>query len=176
MIMAQQEQTLRQYQDYLRERMEAARGEDSSEKIMLLGFLSGGRQYLIDSRDVMEVNQVSELEPIPLGKPWAVGAANIKGSVHAIIDFSVLMGGERTKRGKFLVLTDEIMPLAAIYIEAIAGLFPIDVVGDLSLKKEVGMPDWIAGNYHLGQRYFLVDASKLAVDASFSKLQSGESQ
>lgn len=173
--MAEQHQTLRQYQEYLRERMDAARSEDASEKIMLLGFLSGGRHYLIDSRDVDEVHQISTLEPIPLGKPWAIGAANIKGSVHAITDFSVLMGGERTKRGKFMVLTEDIMPGAALFIEAIAGLFDIDVVGDLSLTREAGMPDWIAGNYEIGQRYFLVDASKLSVDASFSKLQSGES-
>lgn len=175
--MAEKHQTLRQYQEYLLQRMQAARGEGGAEKIVMLGFLSGGRHYLIDGRDVEDVHQLSTLEPIPVAKPWAVGAANIKGTVHAITDFSILMGGERTKRGKFMVLTQDIMAGSAINIEAISGLYDLNEIGELSPGREAAMPDWISGHYPIGgNRYFLVDALKLAVDVRFSKLQSGESQ
>ena len=174
--MSAQYQTLREYQDDLLARMEAAHKEGAAEKIMMLGFVSGGRHYLIDGRDVVELHQPSTLEPIPVAKPWAVGAANIKGTVHAITDFSILMGGERTKRGKFLVLAPEIMAGSAINIDTISGLYDLKEIGELNPGKEDAMPQWISGHYALGQTYFLVDTAKLVVDTRFSNLQSGESQ
>lgn len=168
--------TLREYQEYLRHRMDAAKAAGIADKIVLLGFTSGGKQYLIDGRDVVEVYQRTTLEPIPLAKPWAVGAANIKGSVYAVTDFSLLLGGERTKRGKFLVISPEIIQGSAIIIESISGLFDLKDLGDFIPKNDSQSFDWVVGSYYNGQQFYLLDAHKLAQDTRFSKLQSGESQ
>lgn len=171
--------TLRAYQEYLRDRMEAARANSGVEQIVLFGFTSAGRHFLVDGRDVVDVHQISQLQPIPMAKPWAVGAANIKGSVLAVTDFSILLGGERTKKGKFMVLVPEVTEGAAILIESIAGLYELKDVGELSplsLTEDSGMPSWISGSYHIGQRHYMVDTMKMAQDVRFSKLQSGDSQ
>lgn len=174
--MAKQNQSLREFQESLRQRMDAARDENASEKVVMLGFSAGGRQYLVDGRDVIDVHQTTVIEPIPIAKPWAIGAANIQGSVHTITDFAVLMGGDRIKKGKFLTISPHIMEGAAFLIDGTSGLFDPKDVGELSLAREAGMPEWISGFYQMGQRYFLVDAKKLASDQRFSKLQNGESQ
>lgn len=166
--------TLREYQIYLRDRMEAARLNSSIEKVILFGFVSGGRNFLIDGRDVLDVHQMSTLGPIPAAKPWAIGAANIKGSVMSVTDFSVLMGGERSKKGKFMVLTNEIMPGAAIMIESISGLFDQKEIGEMMPIKNAELPGWIVGVYQIGQQYFMVDSQKLIADDRFSKLQIGD--
>lgn len=171
--------SLREYQEYLRNRMEAARAGEGGDKVILLGFNSGGKRYLVDGRDVLDVHQLTTIEPMPAAKAWAIGAANIKGSVHAVTDFSVLMGAERTKRGKFMVLSPDLLPGAAILIESISGLFDVRELGNASHPVEgVGHPEWIVGCYQIGQQpYFLIDMAKMAGDVRFSKLQqSGDSQ
>lgn len=168
--------TLRDYQVHVRERMEAARGEADMEHVVFLGFVSGGRNFLIDGRDVIDVHQLSTLEPIPGSKPWVAGAANIKGSVCAVTDFSLLLGGAATKKGKFMVLSNEIIPGAAILIDSISGIFDEKDIGELGSSAGADLPEWVIGTHHVGTQFFLVDAVKLANDSRFSKLQSGESQ
>lgn len=169
--------TLKDYQLHVRDRMEAARGEADQENIVFLGFVSGGRNLLIDGRDVIDVHQLSVLEPIPSSKPWVSGAANIKGSVCAVTDFSILLGGEVTKKGKFMVLSNEIIPGAAILIDSISGIFNEKDLGQATPLDDRNLPEWIIGMHHLSAtNFFLVDAVKLANDSRFSKLQSGESQ
>lgn len=169
--------TLREYQEYLRNRMEAARKGEGVEKVVLLGFVSGGKHYLVDGRDVVDVHQMTNLEPIPAAKPWAIGAANIKGSVYAVTDFSILAGGERTRRGKFMVVAPGIMAGSAILIEAISGLFDVKDVGELTPPTDAQVPAWVIGSYFInGHKNFVLDIAKLAIDHRFSKLQSGDTQ
>lgn len=168
--------TLREYQEYLQHRMDAAKASGIADKIILLGFSSGGKQYLIDGRDVVEVYHRTTLEPIPLAKPWAVGAANIKGSVYAITDLSLLLGGERTKNGKFLVISPEIIQGSAIIIESISGLFDLSDLGDFIPASDAQSFDWVIGSYYNGQQSYLLDAHKLSQDIRFSKLQSGSGE
>lgn len=174
--------SLREYQENLRSRMDAVKSQDASSKVVLLGFLSGDKHYLIDGTDVVDVHHVTPMEPIPLAKPWAIGVANIKGSVYSITDFSALIDSLPSKRnvgslqrGKYLILSQDIISGAALYIDSLTGLFDLNDVGELNTGVEAGMPEWIDGHHLVGHRYFLVDAAKLAVDTRFSKLQSGES-
>lgn len=169
-------QSLRDYQEYLRNRMEEARKGDGVEKAVFLGFVSGGRHFLVDGRDVDDVHDATTTVPIPLAKPWAVGAANVKGTVYAVTDFSVLMGGGATRKGKFMVLAPGVMPGAAILIDRISGLFDPSEIEKMSPTTNPDMPGWIVGEYYLGQEYLMTDFLKLAADVRFSKLQSGETQ
>lgn len=168
--------TLRDYQLYLRDRMEAARGDAQTENIVFLGFVAGGKNYMIDGRDISDIHQPSTLQPIPGSKPWVAGAANISGEVCAVTDFSVLLGGERIRKGKFMVLSSQLIPGAAILIDGISGIFEEKDIGQISLNTESGLPDWLVGSHVIDTTFTLVDAAKLANDPRFSKLQSGDSQ
>jgi twitching motility protein PilI len=168
--------SLKEYQDEIISKMEFARQNRVSDLILYFGFVSGGRNFLIDGRNVIEMTTASRLQPIPISKPWAIGAANIKGSVYCVTDFSILFGGEKTKRGKFIVLNDEIISGSALMIESLSGLFEKDslsVVFDDPEMKE--FPSWISGCYRVNnEKHYMINGEKLATDARFSKLQSGE--
>lgn len=168
--------SLREYQEYLRQQMEAASSENNAERVLLLGFVSDGRNYLVDGRDIVDVHHLTQLEPIPIAKPWACGVANIKGTVHAITDFSILNGGSATKKGKFLTLTQDVMQGSALLIDGISSLFEFKNLGEMTPVNDENHP-WIVGNFEIGQiSYQLIDLVKLATDKRFSILQSGDAQ
>jgi twitching motility protein PilI len=169
-------ESLRAYQDEVLKKMEEARLKAVSGSVLYFGFFAGNKHFMVDGNHVIELAPMSVLEPIPIAKPWAVGAANIKGSVYAVTDFSMLTGGERLKRGKFVVLSDGLMPGAALLIEGLSGLFRKEDIGPLG--PVTGMqspPDWISGTCMIGQQHFyMIDAPKLSADPRFSKLQLGD--
>ena len=165
--------SLREYQEYLRDRMKAARLAENSDKLIYLGFVSGGRHFLINGKKVLNVHQISQLQPIPVAKPWAIGAANIKGSVFAVTDLSLLLGGEATKKGKFLVISPKIITGSAILIESISGLFESKSLGENQPHNDLNLPNWVDGCHQLDQKYHLINVDILAQDQRFSKLQNG---
>ena len=168
--------SLRAYQDSILEKMEAARSSDVGQMQLLFGFSAAGKNFLISGKDILEMASPTKLEPMPVAKPWAVGAANVKGSVYSVTDFSALMGSELIKAGKFLLLAPELMAGAALRIESFNGLYELKDLG--SEIEDAGMKTQASfiTSYHeiAGERHYLVDSARLAVDAKFSKLQSGE--
>lgn len=169
-------ESLRDYQDIILKKMDAARMSDVGQMDLLFGFRAANKNFLISGKDVSKLSTPSVLEPIPVSKPWAVGAANIKGSVYSVTDFSVLIGGNFIVRGKFLILESEVMPGSALLIESLTGLFEQKNIGepinDASMKE---MPRWILSCHNIADdRHYLVDAALMAADDRFSKLQSGE--
>lgn len=171
-------ESLRAYQNGLLRQMEQARSSEGDELSLLFGFRAGGHRFLIDGQDVIELVDVSMVQPMPASKPWAVGIANIKGSVFSITDFSVFVGGERIRRGKFVVLNHALMPSSALLIEGLTGLFESkDVVPATDARPMAPMPNWVTG-CHLagGERHYMIDGALLVADPRFSKLQSGELQ
>jgi twitching motility protein PilI len=169
-------ESLRAYQDTILKKMEQARLTDAGESTLLFGFNAGPYHFLVSGKDVSELTSPSVLEPIPVAKPWAAGVANIKGSVHSVTDFSVLMGGEPVKRGKFLVFEPHIISGSALLITRMTGLHELSDLGvAINAPEMKTMPNWISSCHELnGEKYFLVDAALLASDERFSKLQSGE--
>ena len=127
---------------------------------------------------MIEVASASVLEPIPIGKNCAAGAANIKGSVYSVADFSVLSGGRPIRKGKFLVLNPSIMVGSALLIEALSGMHESTALGEpIQDPSMAAMPSWITSCHQIGNdRYYVVDAALMAADARFSKLQSVDLQ
>lgn len=89
--------SLRQFQERLVERLSSAkRGEVSRA---LLGVQAGKEYWLLDLGDAGEILPVPTLTPVPLTKPWFDGIANIRGSLHAVVDFSAFQSGGATVTG-----------------------------------------------------------------------------
>lgn len=59
-----------------------------------LGMLIGNERWLVDLADVAAVVPVPPIAKAPLTHAWFAGVANIRGTLHSIIDFSGFLGGE----------------------------------------------------------------------------------
>ncbi len=82
---------LRQYQEELLERMQAAR-TSSGARTHQLGVEIGGERYLLDLLEAGEIVPVPALTGVPLTQPWYLGLANIRGSLVGVVDLARFFG------------------------------------------------------------------------------------
>jgi twitching motility protein PilI len=93
---------LRQYQEELLERMQAARTSTGARSHQL-GVEIGGERYLLDLVEAGEIVPVPPLASVPLTQPWYLGLANVRGSLLGVVDlarfFGELRGAQRNPHG-----------------------------------------------------------------------------
>jgi twitching motility protein PilI len=82
---------LRQYQEQLLERMQAARS-GSGAPIQQLGMQVGASRYLLDLLEAGEIVPPVPLTRVPLTVPWYLGLANVRGSLLGVIDLARYLG------------------------------------------------------------------------------------
>ena len=82
---------LRQYQEELLERMQAAR-TGSGARTHQLGVEIGGERYLLDLLEAGEIVPVPALTGVPLTQPWYLGLANIRGNLVGVVDLARFFG------------------------------------------------------------------------------------
>jgi twitching motility protein PilI len=82
---------LRQYQEQLLERMQAAR-TSSGARAHQLGVEIGGVRYLLDLLEAGEIVPLPALAPVPLTRPWYLGLANVRGNLVGCIDLARFLG------------------------------------------------------------------------------------
>jgi twitching motility protein PilI len=78
---------LRQYQEQLLERMQAAR-TSSGARAHQLGVEIGGMRYLLDLVEAGEIVPLPPLAAVPLTQPWYLGLANVRGSLLGVVDLA----------------------------------------------------------------------------------------
>jgi twitching motility protein PilI len=78
---------LRQYQEQLLERMQAAR-TSSGARAHQLGVEIGGVRYLLDLVEAGEIVPLPPLAAVPLTQPWYLGLANVRGSLVGVVDLA----------------------------------------------------------------------------------------
>jgi twitching motility protein PilI len=78
---------LRQYQEQLLERMQAAR-TSSGARAHQLGVEIGGARYLLDLVEAGEIVPLPPLAAVPLTQPWYLGLANVRGSLLGVVDLA----------------------------------------------------------------------------------------
>ena len=84
---------LREYQEQLLERMQAARS-GSGAPIQQLGMQVGGVRYLLDLLEAGEIVPIVPLTRVPLTQPWYLGLANVRGTLVGVIDLARYLGEE----------------------------------------------------------------------------------
>ncbi|MFC0254365.1 chemotaxis protein CheW [Massilia consociata] len=82
---------LREYQEQLLERMQAARN-GSGAPIQQLGLQVGGTRYLLDLVEAGEIVAPVPLARVPLTVPWYLGLANVRGTLVGVIDLARYLG------------------------------------------------------------------------------------
>lgn len=78
---------LREYQEQLLERMQAARAGGAVRNHQL-GVEIGGTGYLIELTETGEIVPVPALAGVPLTRPWFLGLANVRGTLLGVIDLA----------------------------------------------------------------------------------------
>jgi twitching motility protein PilI len=89
---------LRQYQEQLLERMQAARA-NTGASVNQLGVQIGAQRYLLDLTQAGEIVPVPSLTVVPLTQPWYLGLANIRGNLVGVIDLARYFGTGDTQAG-----------------------------------------------------------------------------
>lgn len=82
---------LREYQEQLLERMQAAKS-GSGAPIQQLGMQVGGTRYLLDLLEAGEIVTPVPLARVPLTQPWYLGLANVRGTLVGVIDLAKYLG------------------------------------------------------------------------------------
>jgi twitching motility protein PilI len=85
--------SLREFQENLVRRLNDAA---SADRRTLLGVQAGDSQWLVPLAEAGEILAVPPLAEVPLTRPWFRGLANVRGTLHGVIDFSALNGGPLT--------------------------------------------------------------------------------
>jgi len=88
---AARRERLREYQDQLLERMQAAKSGGGAP-IQQLGMQVGATRYLLDLVEANEIVPLAPLTRVPLTLPWYLGLANVRGTLVGVIDLARYLG------------------------------------------------------------------------------------
>ncbi|MEW5787020.1 MAG: chemotaxis protein CheW [Pseudomonadota bacterium] len=83
-------ESLREFQTRLAEKLKAA--EAASGATSKLGFIAGGRHWLVSLDQINEVVTVPGLTAVPWVKPWFAGVASVRGALYGCVDLAAYMG------------------------------------------------------------------------------------
>ena len=89
---------LRQYQQQLLERMQAARISGGT-RLHQLGVMIGTERFLVDLTQTGEIVPLAPICTVPLTQPWYLGLANIRGNLIGVIDIARYLGVGETVVG-----------------------------------------------------------------------------
>jgi twitching motility protein PilI len=83
-------QALRELQNRLAERLQAARTQARGES--WLAVECSGRGFLLPLREAGEIFALSPILPVPYSHRWFVGVANLRGHLHGVVDLAGFLG------------------------------------------------------------------------------------
>ena len=83
-------QSLREFQTRLAEKLKAV--DETRGIASKLGFVAGGRHWLVDLDQINEVVTVSFLTEVPWAKPWFAGVASVRGLLYGCVDLGAYLG------------------------------------------------------------------------------------
>lgn len=116
-------ESLREFQARLADRIKAVQVQTGPAS--KLGFIAGGRQWLVNLDQINEVVTVPELTAIPWTKPWFAGVANVRGVVYGCNDLAAFLDlSEPMQHGevRLLLVNPNLGVNAAWRIERALGL------------------------------------------------------
>lgn len=141
----QDKQSLREFQTQLAEKLKLA--QVSRGVVSKLGFIAGGRNWLVDLDQVNEVVTVSGLTEAPWVRPWFIGVASVRGMLYGCTDLAAFLGlAEPMPAGEshLLLAHPRFGVNAALRIERALGLRAL-----ADLRRESAGPD--AANWEIAR-------------------------
>jgi twitching motility protein PilI len=163
--------SLRDFQSRLAERLASAAA--SRGALSWLGVEAGNEVWLLDLSDSGEIVQSPQLASVPLVQPWFCGIANIRGSLHAVTDFSVFRGGQSTvqnSNARLLLVGAKHGSNAALLVSRMLGLKkPEDFTPE---SQDVDAPVWARQRFAdtQGKVWRKLSVRDLLVDQDFMNI------
>lgn len=161
-------QSLRDFQTQLAEKLKAA--EAATGPSSKLGFVIGGRNWLVSLEQINEVVTVPELIAVPWVQPWFAGVASVRGALYGCTDLGAFLNlAEALPQGEahLLLAHPRYGVNAALRIERTLGLRAVE-----SLSPEPAPADaspWAAAHWRGqdGQAWVELDVEKLVAAPAF---------
>jgi twitching motility protein PilI len=163
--------SLRDFQEYLAGRLTTAAQGDRA--VSWLGLQAGDQYWLIDLADSGEIIQAPQVTPVPLTQPWFAGIANIRGSLHAVADFSAFAGGRPSPLNantRLLLVGTKFGSNAALLVSKMLGLRnPADFS---PAAHDPDLPGWGSQCFEdrQGQRWHKLSVRDLLADHQFMNI------
>lgn len=120
---------LRDYQKSILDRLDIVRSDATSVVESYLGVQIGGNNVLVNLLDISETLVVTEIQPVPLVKPWFLGMSNVRGVLYAINDLGQLLNGQFTEMSsdtRILLINNVISSNVGILVDRLVGLRQMD--------------------------------------------------
>ncbi len=161
-------QSLRDFQTQLAAKLKAAQAATGPSS--KLGFIAGGRNWLVSLEQVNEVVTVPELIAVPWVRPWFSGVASVRGALYGCTDLGVFLGmSEALPQGEahLLLAHPRFGVNAALRIERTLGLRAVD--GLMPEPAPDTASPWVAAHWRGSddQVWAELDVEKLVAAPAF---------
>ncbi len=164
--------SLREYQSGIIARLEAVKAAGAEASQSYLGVVIGDKHVLVNLRDVSETLPITEIQPVPLVKPWFLGVSNVRGVLYAINDLAKMMGGVSTtlsSNTRLLLMNDNVVSNVAFLVDRLVGLRKLD---DMQSAKTMVADETClkSGTYEDAEKrlWYVLDSDKLVRSREFS--------
>ena len=132
---------------------------------------NGRDHWLFDLADAGEILPLPPLAEVPLTKPWFAGIANIRGTLHSVVDFSAFQGGEPTARNsdsRLLLIGTRHGINSALLVSRALGLKSPDALEEQAEPNDPARP-WIGVRYidNKGQAWRMMRVKELLTYPDF---------
>lgn len=167
-------EALRELQQRLAERMQAARREQRGQS--WLAVECRGHGLLLPLEQAGEIFPPSALMPVPHTQSWFAGVANLRGGLHGVVDLARFLGlpelpaHEAAREQSRLVAFSHALGLnCALLVDRLAGLrsteqMHMDDAGSADARPAFAPTRWLDGG---GRPWQSLDLAALARDEQF---------
>lgn len=143
---------------------------DLGELSSLLGFVSAGKNWLLNLADLHEIESLPAQEKtqrLALAKNWVLGISNFKGNIYTLVDFQMFLGQAVTPGGlnaRSLLLHGRHQVQTALIVGEVAGLISTNEIK--KVKDGSDLP-WVSGQFQSadGKFWNMIDVGALASNA-----------
>ena len=116
---------LREYQTNILARLENAKKAGAETSAGYLGVVIGSKNVLVNLQEISETLPVTEIQPVPIVKPWFLGVSNVRGVLYAINDIAQLLETTFTSissNARLLLISEAVSSNVAFVVEKMIGL------------------------------------------------------
>lgn len=169
-------QALRELQQRLAQRMQAAR--EQAQSANWLAVEAGGAALLLPLRQSSEIFTPVPLRAVPYAQPWLLGVANLRGGLHTVVDLAAFLGlreptAARSDGARLVTLNPDLNVNCALLVDRLLGLRSDDQLQALETPAHDGTrPRFAGGQWRdaQGRRWQALDLESLARHEQFLRI------
>jgi twitching motility protein PilI len=167
-------EALRQLQTRLAERMQTARNQAPEQS--WLAVECAGHGFLLPLEQAGEIFPLVPLLPVPHTHRWFLGVANLRGSLHGVVDLAAFFGTRRAgdtprEQSRLVALNPSLDVNGALLVDGLAGLRSESQL-NADDAASTGMPSFVGTRYRDadGRHWQELNLPALASDEQFLRI------